>query len=121
LIDKKDNIAASWSFSSFIKHWNQKHSNACYVPSKIRKLTTENIKQQYAFGNKVILGSYTDVTLLLNQIHLGNVFYDPGFKLELAIPEQRKQKTKVRSSFRIKSGNLSSLYKTNEIVNLDSL
>lgn len=119
LIDKRDNIAASWSFASFIEHWNKKHSNACYVPSKIRKLLPGKTNQQYSYGNKIILGSYTDVTLLLNQIYLGNVFYDPGLKLELAISGQRKQSSKVRSSFRIKSGNLSSLYKTNEIINLD--
>ncbi len=120
LIDKGDNIAASWSFASFIEHWNKKHSNACYVPSKIRRLLSSNSKQQYSFGNKIILGSYTDITLLLKEIHDGNVFYDPGFKLELAIENQRNQTTKVRSSFRIKSGNLSALYKKNEIVNLDT-
>lgn len=119
LIDKSDNIAASWSFASFIEHWNKKHSNACYVPSKIRNLSLEEKIQQYSYGNKIILGRFTDVTLLLNQIYLGNVFYDPGLKLELAIDGKRKQSSKVRSSFRIKSGNLSSLYKTNEIIDLN--
>jgi hypothetical protein len=122
LIDNKDNIAASWSFTSLIEHWNAKHPKACYVPSKINKsYLAEKKKRQYSYGNKVILGSYTDVTLLLYQIYLGKTYYDPGIKLELAIEGERKKSTKVRSLFRIKSGDLSSLYKKNEIVDLNLL
>lgn len=120
LIDKNENIAASWSFASLIEHWTTKHPKACYVPSKINKnYLLEAKKRQYSYGNKVILGSYTDVTMLLYQIYLGKTYYDPGIKLELAIEGERKKSTKVRSLFRIKSGDLSSLYKTNEIVDLN--
>lgn len=119
LIDNNDNIAASWSFISLIEHWTTKHPKACYVPSKINKsYLMETEKRQYSYGNKIIMGSYTDVTLLLNQIYLGNTYYDPGIKLEFAIEGERKKSTKVRSLFRIKSGNLSALYKSNEIVDL---
>lgn len=119
LLDKDEKIAASWSFASLIEHWNKKHPKACYVPSKINKehLTT-NGRRQYSYGNKIIMGTYTDITLFLNQICLGNAYYDPGIKLEMAIEGERKKSTKVRSLFRIKSGNLNSLYKSNEIVNL---
>lgn len=120
LIDRHDNIAASWSFASFIKHWNTKHANACYVPSKLKKeFFLEDEKRQYSYGNKIILGSYTDVTLLFKQIYLGKIYFDPGIKLELAIEGLRRKGVKVRSSFRIKSGDLSSLYQTNEIINLE--
>jgi hypothetical protein len=47
---------------------------------------------------------------------IGNIFYDPGIKLENA--SKPSAKTKRRSQFRIKSGNLGSLYKTNSTVNL---
>ncbi len=79
------------------------------------------IKQQYSYGNKVILGNYTDVSLLLYQIALGNVYFDPGIKLELAVEGVRKQQVKVRSLFRIKSGNLSSLYQESELINLTNI
>ena len=120
LLDKDENIAASWSFTSLIEHWTAKHPKACYVPSKINKShLLETKKRQYAYGNKIILGSYTDVTMLLGQIFLGKTYYDPGIKLELAIEGERKKSAKVRSLFRIKSGNISSLYKINEIVDLN--
>jgi len=119
LIDSKDKIAASWSFASFITHWNAKHSNACYVPSKIQKKNLPGSIQQYAYGNKIILGQHTDVTLLLSELSQRKVYYDPGIKLEFAIVGERKQSVKVRSLFRIKSGDLSSLYKSNEIIDLN--
>jgi hypothetical protein len=121
LIDKEDNIAASWSFSSLIKHWNKKHSKACYVPSLKRNNESENpfSNQQYSFGNRVILGNSTDITLFLKEIHLGHIYYDPAIKLELAIEGERGQKTKTRSLFRVNSSNLSSLYKENEIIDLN--
>ncbi len=120
LIDPKENIAASWSFVSLLKHWNTKHANACYVPSLIRK--DEKLypfsKQQYHYGNNIMLGSSTDFSLFLKQVENGTIYYDPGIKLELAIEGNRKQNIKRRSQFRIKSGNLISLYKNNEVINL---
>lgn len=120
LIDQDYNIASSWSFVSLLKHWNTKHANACYVPSQNRKddLLYPFSKQQYFYGNKIIMGSSTDFSLLLKQVINGNVYYDPGIKLELAIEGKRKQFIKRRSQFRIKSINLSSLYKENEIIDV---
>lgn len=121
LIDSKQNVAASWSFVSLLKHWNTKHANACYVPSLIRK--DEKLypfsKQQYYYGNNIMLGSNTDFTLFLKQIENGTIYYDPGIKLEIAIEGQRRQNIKRRSQFRIKSGNLINLYKENEVVDLN--
>ena len=56
---------------------------------------------------------------MLKQISNGNLYYDPGIKLELAIEDKRKQNIKRRSQFRIKSY-LSTLYKSNEIINLNA-
>jgi hypothetical protein len=122
LIDVKENIAASWSFVSLLKHWNTKHANACYVPSLIRKdeILYPFSKQQYYYGNNIMLGSSTDFSLFLNQVENGTIYYDPGIKLELAIDGGRKQNIKRRSQFRIKSGNLTTLYKNNEVVNLSA-
>ena len=60
-------------------------------------------------------------SLFLKQIANGNVYYDPGIKLELAIDGGRKQTIKRRSQFRIKSLNLSALYKENKVVDISQI
>lgn len=120
LMDDKANIAASWSFASLIKHWNTKHALACYVPSLIRKKQNGAYTQQYSYGDKVMLGSHTDFSFFLYQFSIGNIYYDPGIKLEMAIAGKRKQNIKRRSQFRIKSLNLINLYKENEIVDINN-
>ena len=111
LLDGDENETASWSFSSMLLHWNRKHAQACYVPSQSR--TTGDRK--YKYGNNVILGTGTDFQLFLSQMALGNIYYDPGIKLENI---SNNPKIKKRSQFRIKSRFLSNLYKKNEIVNV---
>lgn len=111
LLDLNENETASWSFSSMLLHWNRKHDKACYVPSQ--SITTGDRK--YKFGNNVILGTGTDFQLFLSQMASGNIYYDPGIKLENI---STKPKIKKRSQFRIKSKFLPKLYKKNEIVNV---
>ena len=111
LIDKNDNEAASWSFSSMLLHWNRKHNQACYVPS----LSETETERKYRYGSKIILGSGTDFQLFLSQMALGNIYYDPGIKMESI---STKPKIKKRSQFRIKSKYLPNLYKYNEIVDV---
>jgi hypothetical protein len=112
LIDKNGNEASNWSFTSLIKHWNRKHNQACYIPSKIEKTPV----QKYFYGNNVLLGNGTDFQLFLKQMALGNIYYDPAIKMEQA--STSKPAIKRRSQFRIKSGNLSHLYKQSETVDL---
>lgn len=121
LVDEKGNLAATWSFKSIIEHWKAKHPQACYVPSRIRKGDFGNCNQQYSYGNKIFLGSFTDVSLFLNELCSGNIFYDPGIKLELAIDGERGKEIKVRSLFRTKPINLSSLYFENEIIDINKI
>lgn len=111
LVDTKGNETASWSFSSMLLHWNRKHNQACYVPS----LSETDTSRQYRYGNKIILGSGTDFQLFLVQMASGNIYYDPGIKMENV---STKPKIKKRSQFRIKSQHLPNLYKTNEIVDV---
>ncbi len=111
LVDIQGNEAASWSFASMLLHWNRKHNQACYVPS-LSETTTE---RRYKYGNNIILGTGTDFTLFLKQMTLGNIYYDPGIKMENV---SSKPKIKKRSQFRIKSQFLPQLYKENEIVTL---
>ena len=123
LIDTNENVAASWSFVSLLKHWNTKHANACYVPSMNRKdqILYPFSKQQYSYGNNVMLGIGTDFSLVLRQIVSGNLYYDPGIKLEFAIEGQRKQNIKRRSQFRIKSKFIPTLYRSNEDVDINNI
>lgn len=113
LVDIDGNEAAAWSFSSMLQHWNRKHNQACYVPS----LSIKNSVRKYKYGNKVILGTGTDFQLFLQQMAIGNIYYDPGIKIENI---SAKPKIKRRSQFRIKSQFLGKLYKENEIVTLPS-
>jgi hypothetical protein len=120
LLDKNAEIAASWSFVSLLKHWNTKHANACYVPSMNRKdqILYPFSKQQYFYSNRIMLGNGTDFSLVLKQIASGNLYYDPGIKLELAIQGLRKQIIKRRSQFRIRSQHIPNLYRRNALVDL---
>ncbi len=111
LLDVNGNETASWSFASMLKHWNRKHNQACYVPS----LSEKGIERKYKYGNEIILGTGTDFQLFLAQMAIGNIYYDPGIKLENI---STKPKIKKRSQFRIKSGFLPNLYKQNEIIDV---
>ena len=111
LVDLDNNETASWSFSSMLLHWNRKHNQACYVPSLSEKGNGRN----YRYGNNVILGTGTDFLMFLKEMANGNVYYDPGIKIENI---SSKPSIKKRSQFRIKSRNLSNLYKENEIIDI---
>jgi hypothetical protein len=110
LVDQLDTVTASWSFSSLLSHWNRKHNQACYVPSQ--HATEPEFRYRYA--DRLLLGQGTDFILYLKQMFEGNIYYDPGIKMEEA--SSAKPKIKRRSQFRIKSGNLQTLYKKSEIV-----
>ncbi|QOJ27752.1 MAG: MvaI/BcnI restriction endonuclease family protein [Ignavibacteriales bacterium] len=111
LLDNQENEAAAWTFSSVISHWKRKHTNACYIPSLLK----QNGSRKYKYGNNILLGLGTDFVLFLAQLSLGNIYYDPGIKIENASTNPR---TKQRSQFRIKSRFLSELYRNSEWVTL---
>ena len=109
LVDEKGRIAASWSFASLLLHWNRKHHQACYIPS----LSERKPKRKYQYGNEILLGIGTDFQLFLMEMMKGNIYYDPGIKMEFA---SAKPKIKRRNQFRIKSKNLKDLYHSHEVV-----
>ncbi len=113
LLDSGGNIAASWDFSKIIGHWNKKHANAVYVPSKKNKDTTP---VEYMYSHLIRLYSSTNINLFLHSIMSGYTYYDPGIKLENA---STRPKTKRRSQFRVKAQHLDSLYVNREDVDLD--
>lgn len=104
LISDDGDVAASWSFAALAKLWNRKHAQAVFVPGECRT----GSRREYRYGSAVRLGEGTDFLKLLAAINAGKVYYDPGIKLENA--SGPKPATKRRSQFRIKSGDLSTLY-----------
>lgn len=109
LIDRKDNIAASWSFRGIIAHWNRKHAKAVYVPSIMHFPPP-----LYRYGAAIKICEGTDVLLLLTAVSSGTVYYDPGIKIEDAGKE--KYSIKRRSQFRVRHLALRELYKNSETI-----
>ena len=111
LLDRNDNIAASWGFRGIISHWNRKHAKAVYVPSLMQFPPPE-----YSYGAVVQLCEGTDVLLLLAAVSAGSVYYDPGIKIESAGTE--KPVIKRRSQFRVRHDGLNALYRGSESIRL---
>jgi hypothetical protein len=105
LLDRHENIAASWGFRGIIAHWNRKHAKAVYVPSLMQFPPPE-----YSYGAVVQLCEGTDVLLLLAAVSNGSVYYDPGIKIEGVGTE--KSSVKRRSQFRVRHNDLERLYKS---------
>jgi len=71
--------------------------------------------RHYLYGKDVLLGLGTEFHMFLQQMAIGNIYYDPGIKVENI---SKTPKTKKRSQFRIKSAFLPNLYKATEVVDV---
>lgn len=114
LVDSNDHLAAAWYFSDLLTHWNRKHHRAAYIPSTLRS----EPERQYRFGHLIRLCRGTDFTLFLKAVSAGQVYYDPGIKLEHI--NDANPVSKRRSQFRIKSRFIPNLYNGMEVHNLAS-
>lgn len=103
-------VAAAWAFSGLLAHWSRKHTKAVYVPSMRRK----EPRWQYSYGSRIRLAQATDGLHLLKALASGEVYYDPGIKLEQA--STSKPSAKKRSQFRVASKSIHTLYKSVEVV-----
>ena len=112
LLTDDDEIAAVWHFAGLIEHWKRKHDRAAYIPSECRT----DPQRQYRYGRLVNLGEGTDFLLLLVALGQGDVYYDPGIKLE-QVSGPRPQ-VKRRSQFRIKWEKLGALYRGMETIDV---
>jgi hypothetical protein len=113
LLDSSDQVTASWSFAKLMEHWKKKHSQAVYIPCLKRK-TSSGIEYQY--GKDIELGIGTNFELILNSIAEGDVYYDPGIKLEDNHTESPALKR--RSQFRVSHKHLNALYKKYESIDM---
>lgn len=114
LLDKNNNVAASWSFSKMLTHWNKKHAKASYVPSLLNKVPN----RQYRYSNNIILAEGTDFSYFINNIASGKIFYDPGIHIDNI---SKKATLKPRSQFRISSRFITNLYSNIELVDLSKI
>jgi hypothetical protein len=116
LVSVAGEVAASWSFSGILSHWNRKHQNAVYVPSQHRTFP----ENQYSYGAEVLLCEGTDPLLFTKAIKDQKIYYDPGIKVENINAE--RPAVKRRSQFRIKLKDIDCLYKSvvkEDVNNLD--
>lgn len=111
LVSPTGEVASYWSYVNIMQHWNRKHAQAAYLPSLSKKMPT-----QYFYGPKVQLGEGTDLSLFLQAIVAGSIYYDPGIKIEAA--STSKPTIKKRSQFRIKQESLALMYHSYETVDL---
>ena len=106
MLSETGDEAMSWSFAKLLDHWKSKHAKAAYVPSQIERGTNP----RYRFGSVVQLGEGAEFGRLLSSFANGQVYYDPGIKLERT--QNGGTTRKKRSQFRVKSSDLASLYET---------
>lgn len=114
LCDKDDRLAASWSFSKLLQHWQRKHSKAVYIPCM--KVSDDVQGIGYLYGSEVELGVGTTFEKMLSALADCQIYYDPGIKIENL--DADRPKAKKRSQFRIKHSDLSCLYNEYEHVSL---
>jgi MvaI/BcnI restriction endonuclease family len=103
LVDGRDREAAAWKFSDLLDHWRKKHALAAYVPSERR----DEPRRQYRYDRKVRLGEETSFDRFLVAVRSGQVYLDPGIKIE---DVSGKRTVKKRNQFRVKTAHLSALY-----------
>lgn len=104
MVNHVGDVAMSWSFAKLLDHWKSKHAKAAFVPSQVLR----DEAPQYRFGRRVLLGTGAEFGRLLTSLSDGNVYYDPGIKLERT--SEGKLISKRRSQFRVRSLNLAALY-----------
>jgi hypothetical protein len=111
LVDRKECVAASWSFKGMMSHWNRKHAQAVYVPSLARTPPPE-----YCYGSRILLCEQTDFILFLKAFAKGVIYYGPAIKIENA--STAKPTIKRRSQFRINHSRITEVYHFSEITSV---
>jgi hypothetical protein len=104
--------AASWSFQKLIEHWKRKHERAAYIPNQ----ATSILPRSYWFSASVGVGEGADFRRLIAAFVRGELYYDPGLKLEEA--DSSTAKAKRRNQFRMKYRAVGDLYGTFRVVNV---
>ncbi len=94
---------AGWTFRKLVEGWKNKHEKAVYVPVIKHKTDSE-----FKFSDKVTICYGADFLCVLNALFRGDLYLDPGVKVEHWSSD--KKKIKKRNQFRAKASVLPSLY-----------
>jgi len=105
LISSKGIIAASWSFTKLIDHWERKHNQAAYIPSLYKKGSKP---KEFWYGNNIVLGNGTSFRQFITALNYGIIYYDPG--INVAKISTQKPVLRKRSQFRFSTSFFSGLY-----------
>lgn len=97
--------AAIWDFGKLAEHWNHKHAFAVYVPY----IGGGRCEQTFQYGPNVLVGEGTDFDRFLDMLEAGRISHDPG--LSLVGAEGCRTRVRRRVQFRIRVGDLPSLYR----------
>ena len=100
LIDMRGNVAASWSFTKLLNHWQTKHAKTVFIGF-------ERSGDYFHFAHEVQMGEGTSFSNLLRSFATQAVYYDPGIKVEQS---NGRLRTKTRSQFRVNKKNLAPLF-----------
>lgn len=109
-----DTIAASWSFSRMLAHWQRKHARTAYVPMVHR--FSEQGNDEFRVGDLIHIGEGSKFTHLIKSFANGSSYWDPG--IHVTQQENGKWSRKMRSQFRCNARNLPDLYESWEIIDL---
>ena len=74
---------------------------------------------EYSYGAKILLCEGTDFSLFLRAVSAGQIYYDPGIKIEGV--SSANPKIKRRSQFRISHNHLVSVYYGSETIDLATI
>ena len=111
LVDEAKKLAAGWTFSKLVDGWKNKHEKAVYVPA-LKKIS----KGEFKFSNKIKICYGADFLCVLNSLFRGDLYLDPGVKVEHW--SSKKKKTKKRNQFRAKASVMPTLYTSTKDVSL---
>lgn len=118
LEDDRGGIAASWSIEHLMNRWGAKHNEVVYVPATVFKNNiseefSKGYKKRVQFDRKVIWCFRSTIEKLVNSIHEGVIFLDPGHKYSASDSQETKRRTQWRLNNIYKV--VSSLYEESEL------
>ena len=106
-----DEIAAGWTFSKLSASWGRKHAGGIYVQSTRSQPVNAARPPRYTFGPTVHCGLGTSPLYLMKAIGTGNVYLDPGDRVNSAGEEKKRTQWRIEKPRGVTLGDaLSILY-----------
>ena len=112
LVDADTNeVAAGWTFTKLSTSWGRKHAGGIYVETTRSQPLNAARPPQYTFGPTVHCGLGTSPLYLMKAISQGNVYLDPGDRVNSAGEEKKRTQWRIEKPRGVTLGDaLSILY-----------